>query len=253
MMEVLGCLLLAFLGGVPQDKKDEFAELCRKIGESRKELKFLSAEVRVERTGKYEDASTSAKGKLWWKPGAVIMEETDLEQGARPVKTFVREGEAVVLRARPKKAEIYELARYFFAAALLRDGVTENLRKDWDVVIAARPEQTKLPDELHAKDGEKPKPRDAKVPGGRPRAGSQGEGEEGKHVILELRPLREPLKEFVQVVRVHLNKDTWHVEKVSVDDAMALTVYRFSDWKPLDQVEERLFEPDLAGVPVERK
>ncbi|GEM_PF-6564716 len=243
-----------YLALVLAAQTDEFSELCKKIAESRKDLKSLVAEVRVDRTGKYEDSSGASKGRLWWKPGALLVEETDLQEpGAKPTRTLVRDSEAIVLIVKPRKAEIYPLERTFLPAALLRDGIGEGLRKDWEVKIAARPEQTKLPQELATKGGDKPKPRDVKLPGGRPRTGSATEGEEGRHLILELKPRREAIKEYVHVVRVHLHKDSLHVEKICVDDAMAYTVWRLSEWKALETVDDKVFELDLKNVKVERK
>lgn len=226
---------------------DEYGELCKKIAEARKELKFLEAQLRVERTSKFEDSSISTKGRLLWRADAVYSEESE-----PLVRTLVKGGEATVLQSKPRRADIYPLDRYFFPATLLV--LHEDLRKEWDVAILARPDETKLPSELHVKDGDKPKPLDAKLPGNRPKGNvSPIEGEEGRYLIVELKPKSEALREYLTSVRLFLHKETLHVEKMIVDDSASYAVYRFSEWKKLDEVEERRFELDLNGVKTERK
>jgi hypothetical protein len=131
--------------------------------------------------------------------------------------------------------------------------VTERLAEEWDVVLAKNPE---LPKELHGKNpDEKPKPPDVKVPGGKPRGGGMGdvEAEEGKYLILELRPKKEPLKGFVESVRLHLRRDDYRIEKIAVDDATSFSLFRLTGWKALEKMEESLFRLDLTGVTKERK
>lgn len=253
-LALAGLLVAGMSGPRTPASPDEFTELCRRFEETRKEVKGLTAELRVDRTGKFEDASTSAKGRLWWKTGTLVAEETEQEEkGAKPVRTCIREGEAVVLRPRPRRAEIYKLDRYVFAVAFVRDGLYEQLRQDWDVAIAERPEQSKLPESLKTKDGEAPKPKDVKLPGGRPKTGSKADEEAGRYLVLELKPLKDPIREYVTFVRIYLNKDTLAIEKLAIDDTMNYSVYRFTDWKLLDPVDDRLFEFDLTGVPTDRK
>jgi hypothetical protein len=221
--------------------QDEVGELFKKIEEARKDLKGMTADVRIESTGKYEDSSTSSSGRLTWKPGAALLEEKDL-------RTLVAGAEATVLQVKKKRAHVYDLARTFHPLALL-----DLRREEWEIAIALRPEQSKLPDELHVKGGEKPKAPDVKLPG-RPRSNGMGdiEAEEGKYVVLELKSKVEAIREFVASVKLFLHKDTLQVEKIIVDDAMNYSVYRLTGWKPLPEVDEKVFQLNLDGVKVTR-
>lgn len=222
---------------------DEVGELLKRIEEARKDIVGMTAEVRIEQTGKYEDSSASFQGKLTWRPGASIVEEKDR-------KTLVKDGEGTILLPKKKKAQVYDLKKYFVAWTLL-----DLDPEQWEIAIAAKPDQTKLPDELTTKDGEKPKTPDVKLPGGKPKPNAMGdvEAEEGKYIVLELKSKSEAIREIVTSVKLFLHKDTLRAEKIIVDDAMNYSVYRLSDWKVLEKVDEKAFVLDLEGVKIERK
>jgi hypothetical protein len=135
--------------------------------------------------------------------------------------------------------------------------VTEKLKEAWDVTIAARPDETKLPDLHTKKEGDekpedKPKPPDAKLPGTRgANALVDVEAEEGKYVVLRLKPKKEPLKSYVQEIRLFVHKDTLRVEKVALETPMESIVIRFSNWKSPDAMDELTL--DLSNAKVERK
>lgn len=227
-------------------QEDEFSELCQKYEDAFRDIKGWEAEWAVERTSKYEDSAFSSRGRIWGKPGAVSTEEGE----GKPIRTLIEGTQATRLVTKDRRAEICELDRYCFAAAFLRDGVTEKLRETWDLSIASRPEANPMPELRTKNPDEKPPTPEVVLPGGKPRANAltDVEAEEGKYFVLELRPKKEPLQAAVTSVRLSLHKDTGRIEKIAIDDAMEYAVYRVSGWKALEKVDEERFRLDLSNV-----
>jgi len=225
---------------------DEFADLCKKYEEAFRDVPAWEADWIVERTAKFEDAGFSLRGRVWGKVGTVLTEES--EGGAKPIRIRIEGGQAI--RVVGRRAEIYDLERYCFAAAFLREGLVERLREDWDIGIATRPEESKLPELRTKEPGVKPKAPDVVLPGGKPRANAllDVESEVGKYIVLDLKPKKESLKSAVENIRLFVHKDTYRIEKIAVDDPMEVAVYRISAWRRLEKVSEERFQMDISNL-----